>query len=399
MKNFDVVVVGGGGGGMAAAYEAANNGAKVALIEREKLGGVLNQCIHNGFGLTLFKKEMTGPEYAETLQNMIKNDRITIFNDTFVLEVTEDKKIKIISPKGYEVLNAKSLVVSTGARERPIQALGIPGDRPAGVMTAGLAQKFINIDGFLPGKEAVIIGSGDIGMIVARRLILEGAKVKGVYEIMPYPGGLVRNKVQCLDDFNIPIHTSCTVTKIIGKERVEGIVVSDFDKNLRPIPGTERIIKCDILVTSVGLIPENEIIKDIVDMDPKTGGPVVDDIMRTSKEWIFAAGNNVVIYDLVDYVSEMGMLAGKYAAKYAKGEDMPKRIGKVIPKGHVSFAVPQIVTDSDSTIVFGRFDNVYSKLKFKCGDKTKVEFNAKPSEMFRVPLNLKEDIVVEADVI
>ena len=397
--NFDVVVVGGGGGGMAAAYAAAKFGAKVALIEREKLGGVLNQCIHNGFGLTIFKKEMTGPEYAEKLQDMINNDNITIFNDTFVLEVTENREIKIISPNGYQVLKTKSLVVSTGARERPIQALGIPGDRPAGVMTAGLAQKFINIDGYLPGKEAVIIGSGDIGMIVARRLVLEGANVKGVYEIMPYPGGLIRNKVQCLEDFNIPIHTSCTVTKIIGKKRVEGIVVSDFDKNLKPIPGTERVIKCDLLVTSVGLIPENEIIKNIVEMDSKTGGPIIDDIMRTSEEWIFAAGNNVVIYDLVDYVSEMGMLAGEYAAKYAKGEQMPKRTGKVVVKGHVSFAVPQIVTNSEKTIIFGRFDNVYDKLKFKCGDKTKVEFNAKPSEMFRVPLNSKDDIVVEADEI
>ncbi len=394
---FDVVVVGGGGGGMAAAYSAAKIGAKVALIEREKLGGVLNQCIHNGFGLTIFKKEMTGPEYAEKLQDMINNDNIKIFNDTFVLDVTENKEIKIISPNGYDILKAKSLVVSTGARERPIQALGIPGDRPAGVMTAGLAQKFINIDGYLPGKEAIIIGSGDIGMIVARRLVLEGANVKGVYEIMPYPGGLIRNKVQCLEDFDIPIYTSCTVTKIIGKERIKGVVISDFDKNLRPIPGTERVITCDLLVTSVGLIPENEIIKNIVEMDPKTGGPVVDDIMRTSVDWIFAAGNNVVIYDLVDYVSEMGMLAGEYAAKNALGYKMPNRVGKVKVNGHVSFAVPQIITDSEDTVVFGRFDNVFDKLKFKCGSKTKVEFNAKPSEMFRIPLKVKESIVVEAE--
>ncbi len=396
---FDVVVIGGGGGGMAAAYSAAKNGAKVALIEREKLGGVLNQCIHNGFGLTLFKTEMTGPEYSEKLQTMIDNDKITVFSDTFVSEITKNREIKIISPKGYETLVTKSLVVSTGARERPIQALGIPGDRPAGVMTAGLAQKFINIDGYLPGKKAVIIGSGDIGMIVARRLVLEGAKVEGVYEIMPYPGGLIRNKVQCLDDFDIPIHTSCTVTKIIGKNRIKGIIVSDFDKNLRPIPNTERFVECDLLVTSVGLIPENELIENIVDMDPKTGGPVVDDIMRTSVEWIFAAGNNVVIYDLVDYVSEMGMMAGKYAALYAKGEKMPEITGKVIVGNHVSFAVPQLVTNSKNTIIFGRFDNVYSKLKFKCGDKTKVEFNAKPSEMFRIPLESKEDIIVEAEIL
>jgi NADPH-dependent 2,4-dienoyl-CoA reductase/sulfur reductase-like enzyme len=397
--NFDVVVIGGGGGGMAAAYSAAENGSKVALIEREKLGGVLNQCIHNGFGLTIFKKEMTGPEYSEKLQTMISNNKITIFNDTFVTEITKNREIKIISPDGYNILKTKSLVLSTGARERPIQALGIPGDRPAGVMTAGLAQKFINIDGYLPGKRAVIIGSGDIGMIVARRLVLEGASVEGVYEIMPYPGGLIRNKVQCLDDFNIPIHTSCTITKIVGKERIKGIIVSDFDKNLNPIPNTEKFIECDLLVTSVGLIPENELIENIVDMDAKTGGPIVDDIMRTSVEWIFAAGNNVVVYDLVDYVSEMGMLAGKYASLYAKGEKLPRRTGKVIVGDHVSFAVPQIVTDSDNTIIFGRFDNVYDKLKFKCGNNIKVEFNAKPSEMFRVLLKTKESVNVEADLL
>ncbi len=319
----DVAVIGSGPAGLVAAIEAYRSGAKnVLLLEREEeLGGILKQCIHNGFGLEQFKKDYTGPEYAERLIEDLGKTGVRCFLNTMVTGVLPDRTITAVnSENGVFQIEAKSIVLAMGCRERARGSIGIPGTRPAGVLTAGTAQRLVNIEGYLPGKEVVILGSGDIGLIMARRLTLEGAQVKGVYELMNYPGGLKRNIVQCLNDFNIPLHLSHTVTEIRGRERVEGVVVSKVDGKMQPIKGSEKFIPCDTLLLSVGLIPENELSKGAgIELSRTTNGPVTAETMETSVPGIFSCGNVSTVFDLVDYVAQTGMSAGKNAARFAAG--------------------------------------------------------------------------------
>ena len=323
MMEVDVAVIGSGPAGLTAAIHAHKSGArKVLLLEREEeLGGILKQCIHNGFGLEQFKQDYTGPEYAERLIKELEQTGVRCFLNTLVTDLSSDRVITALSPEhGALEISAKSIVLAMGCRERTRPSIGIPGTRPAGIFTAGVAQRFVNIDGYLPGKGIVILGSGDIGLIMARRLTLEGARVIGVYEIMSYPGGLKRNIVQCLDDFDIPLHLSHTVTEIKGKERVEGVVISKVDDNLRPVLGSEKSIECDTLLLSVGLIPENELSKKAdIELSAATRGPVTTETMETSAPGIFTCGNVSTVFDLVDYVAQTGAAAGTFAARYASG--------------------------------------------------------------------------------
>lgn len=324
MKNYDVVIVGGGPAGLAAAISARKNGIdSILIIERDKeLGGILNQCIHNGFGLHTFKEELTGPEYAGRFIKEVVDMGIEYVLNTMVMDISNEKVVTAMnSTEGMFQINAKTIILAMGCRERSRGALNIPGYRPAGIFSAGTAQRLVNIEGYMPGKKVVILGSGDIGLIMARRMTLEGAEVKVVAELMPYSGGLKRNIVQCLNDFDIPLKLSHTVVDIKGKERVEGITIAKVDAKNQPIPGTEEFYECDTLLLSCGLIPENELSRGMgVEINPVTSGPVVNESLETNIPGVFACGNVLHVHDLVDYVSEEATKAGEKAAEFVKAD-------------------------------------------------------------------------------
>ena len=354
---YDVIVVGGGPAGLAAALEAAKEGAgKVLILERNnELGGILNQCIHNGFGLQFFKEELTGPEYASRFIDKLADAGVEVMLGAMVLDVSADKTVHAMSREhGYMQLRAKSVVLNMGCRERTRGAIAIPGDRPAGVFTAGAAQLYMNIEGYMVGKRVVILGSGDIGLIMARRMTLEGAKVLACVEVMPYSGGLTRNIVQCLNDFDIPLYLSHTITDIQGRDRVERVIVSEVGPDRRPIPGTEMTFDVDTVLLSVGLIPENELSRGAdVTMDPRTNGPVVYENMETSIPGVFACGNVLHVHDLVDFVTAEAARAGRAAAEYCKGVRASEGLVLEIKNGAlVGYTVPQHVRmNADFTAV------------------------------------------------
>lgn len=348
----DIVIVGGGPAGLAAAIAAAkeDNTLDILILERDhELGGILNQCIHNGFGLHTFNEELTGPEYAARFESQLDELGIRYMLDTMVLDVSSNSVTAVNSKEGVFTVDCGAVVLCMGCRERPRGALNIPGLRPAGVFTAGTAQRLVNIEGYMPGKEAVILGSGDIGLIMARRMTLEGAKVKAVCELMPYSGGLKRNIVQCLDDFDIPLLLSHTVIDIKGKERVTSVVIAEVDERSKPIPGTEQEITCDTLLLSCGLIPENELSREAgVEINPATNGPVVNESFETSIPGVFACGNVLHVHDLVDYVSEESGRAGRSAARYVKNGKASEGPVILVKNGAgVRYTVPSTVRTSE----------------------------------------------------
>ena len=374
MLAYDLVIVGGGPAGLAAAASAKRNGIdSIVILERDtELGGILNQCIHNGFGLHTFKEELTGPEYASRFIEQVKELGIEYRLHTMVVDIDGSKKVTAMNREdGLFEIQAKAIILAMGCRERPRGALNIPGYRPAGIYSAGTAQRLVNIEGYMPGRKVVILGSGDIGLIMARRMTLEGAEVQVVAELMPYSGGLKRNIVQCLDDFGIPLKLSHTVVDIQGKERVEGITLAAVDNTGKPIPGTEEHYDCDTLLLSCGLIPENELSRGIgVDMEPVTNGPAVNESLETSVDGVFACGNVLHVHDLVDFVSEEATVAGKNAAKYikngAKNPASDRPAIKMNPTGGVRYTVPKTINvdnmDDQITVRFrvgGVYKNCY----------------------------------------
>ena len=403
MQSYDIVVIGGGPAGLAAAAEAKRSGIdSILILERDhELGGILNQCIHNGFGLHTFKEELTGPEYAKRFMDQVFELGIEYKLNTMVMDITDSKVVTAMNKTdGMFQIQAKAVILAMGCRERPRGALNIPGYRPAGIFSAGTAQRLVNIEGYLPGREVVILGSGDIGLIMARRMTLEGAKVKVVAELMPYSGGLKRNIVQCLDDYGIPLKLSHTVVDIEGKERVTGITIAEVGPDMKPIPGTEEYYSCDTLLLSVGLLPENELSKTAgVELSTITSGPVVNDAVETSVEGIFACGNVLHVHDLVDFVSQEAVNAGKNAAKYVKeGRVASNKEIKINAVDGVRYTVPCTIRPDqmdDTVTVRFRVGKVFknSAVTMYFGDeqvlKRKKQIMA-PGEMEQVVIDKKK---------
>ena len=395
----NLVIIGGGPAGMAAAVAAYERGERdILILERDNaLGGILRQCIHNGFGLHRFGEELTGPEYAYRYEKQVRELGIPFMLDTMVIDVDSDRHVTAMNKeKGIFIIEAGAIILAMGCRERPKGALNIAGTRPSGIYTAGTAQKFVNMKGYMPGRSVVILGSGDIGLIMARRMTLEGAEVKAVCELMPYSGGLARNIEQCLNDFNIPLKLSHTVIDIHGKERLEGVTIARVDENRRPIPGTEEHIPCDTLLLSCGLIPENELAKAAgIQLDRVTGGAVVDGGRETAVKGVFACGNVLHVHDLVDYVSEEAVIAGEAAVRFLRGE-VEKNIDVTLrPDGNVRYTVPQRITEAVDTRVYFRVRDVFrdKMLVVKSGDRvlqSKKKMKLAPGEMETVTITRDE---------
>lgn len=413
METYDIVIVGGGPAGLAAAVSARKNGVQsILILERDKeLGGILNQCIHNGFGLHTFKEELTGPEYAERFIRQVLELEIEYKLNTMVMDISSGKQVTAMnSEDGMFKIQAEAVILAMGCRERSRGALNIPGYRPAGIFSAGTAQRLVNMEGYMPGKEVVILGSGDIGLIMARRMTLEGAKVKVVSELMPYSGGLKRNIVQCLDDFGIPLKLSHTVVDIKGKERLEGVTLAEVDERGTPIEGTEEYYSCDTLLLSVGLIPENELSNGMgVEMNPVTSGPIVSESLETNIEGVFVCGNVLHVHDLVDFVSEEAAIAGKNAAAYVqnigkKERDICKEVAVKAVEG-VRYTVPSVIRPQcmdDALTVRFRVGNIYKNCYISVYfDKERIIHKKRPvvapGEMEHIVLK-KEQLVNRPDL-
>lgn len=414
MKPYDVVVLGAGPAGLAAGLEAHKSGARTLIVEREdKTGGILKQCIHDGFGLKRFEEKLSGPEYAGRYIKMVKDEKISMFISTFVTGIKKNKdgfKLRLVnSEKGVFDVQAKSLILANGCRERTSKQIFIHGSRPSGVYSAGTAQYFVNILGYLPCEKCVILGSGDIGLIMARRLTLEGAEIEGVYEAKSTPSGLSRNIAQCLDDYDIPLHLSHTVTKIIGDNRVEAVEISKVDEKMKPIKGTEKIVECDGVILSVGLIPENEIAESLdIELDMATKGPLVDQNFMTLEEGVFSCGNALHVNDLVDYVSESGEYAGSKASIYVK-EQKKRKERKLIPvnkeRENFLYAVPQYIdvnSNNKKIVIYLRSREVKNNVRIQIKGNGELLFDKKyrflkPPEMERIEIDLSNTNINELE--
>lgn len=387
----DVLIIGGGAAGMACALGAAREGAHATLLEREdSVGGVLNQCIHNGFGLQFYREELTGPEFASKLLAEMTAENTSIISESYVRDIDLNNKLaRVLSPEGAYEIKARALVLATGARERPFGQLLISGDRPSGIMTAGLAQRYVNLENRLPGKKALILGSGDIGLIMARRLTLEGVEVVGVLERMPYPGGLTRNVVQCLEDFDIPLHLSTTVIGVKGANRLESVEVARVDEKFVPIPNSSKIIEVDTLILSAGLLPQVEDFQDRLEVDSFNRGFLVSNTCESSLEGVFAAGNNVAVFDLVDYVASEGWIAGRHAALYARGKCSSGDRVPILRGKNIGVLVPGMVELEEHLRLYLRLTKPMDRgtvLLRELGIEKKFSYGV-PSEMIQLVVN------------